>query len=173
MEELKLILQHLKQPEYIHVLINPLPIFGMGIAIGLAILAVLFRNREWARASLGLVAATGLGTLAVVRYGQAAYNRVLAMSNPDAQAWLELHMVRAERWQYLFYGLAALAITTLVTDQRKRYGARALAALSSFLAIAGLVAASWIGHAGGQVRHSEFRDGPPPHHSAPNHTHEH
>ncbi len=87
MNELQQILQHLRQPEYVHVLLNPLPVYM-----------------------------TAGGLLA------------LALALP---------------WKFP-KSATPLAAATLV-----------------FAAIA-LGIGGWISHAGGQVRHSEFRGEPPP-----------
>ena len=47
--------QHLSDPEYMHVLLNPLPVYGLAIAvIGLA-LALIFRSRPAIVVALALV----------------------------------------------------------------------------------------------------------------------
>jgi hypothetical protein len=149
MSELHLFLQHLSQPEYVHVLLNPLPVYGM--AAGSFVLGVSVFKRN-----------VSLLTWAAIQYGEKGYDRVLSMStSADAQQWLKVHMDRATRWELAFYlpGLAAL----LALRSRKRWP-RFSERVTLFTLLASWVSialAAWISHAGGQVRHSEFRDGPP------------
>ena len=77
-------LKGLEQPEYIHVLINPLPVYGL--AIGL----------------IGLV----IGLVATLHYGQQGYDRVKGMVDSEAQKWLDEHKHRGEQLIYVFYALA-------------------------------------------------------------------
>ena len=173
MQELRMLLEHLKQPEYIHVLINPLPLYGMMIGTFLLLGGLLLKRGDVQIAALILIAGTGAGTWIVVEYGQKGYDRVHAMSNEDAGPWLEVHMNRAEKAQYLFYGTALLALAGLVAIRKERPSARILIWITMLLSGTCIVAGGWISHAGGQVRHSEFRQGPPPEGSLPEHHHDH
>ena len=162
MGELEQLLRHLKQPEYVHVLLNPIPVYGM-VAGVIALIAALFTQGRAAKLiGLGLVFLAGASVWPVVHYGQAGYDRVYAMSNRDAQQWLELHMDRAERWEYLFYATAALAAVSIISLWKFPAAGRPLLVVTCAFAFVCVGVGGWIGHAGGQVRHSEFRDGPPP-----------
>jgi hypothetical protein len=173
MDELKLLLQHLKQPEYVHVLLNPLPVYGMGMGV-IALLAALFTRSRGAKIiGLGLVFLAGVSAWPVIHYGQAGYDRVYAMSNGDAKQWLDLHMERAERWEYVFYVTALLAAVSTAALWKFPKATSPLLAATLMAAIACIVVGAWIGHAGGQVRHSEFRNGPPPAPEHGAHPHEH
>jgi len=161
MEELKLVLQHLKQPEYVHVLLNPVPVYGLAVGL-VALLGSLFTQSRVAKIiGLGLIFMAGASAWPVIHYGQASYDRVHAMSNDDAKQWLDLHMERAERWEYLFYTTAGLAAASMAALWKFSKASIPLSVVTLVLAISCLGVGVWIGHAGGQVRHSEFRDGPP------------
>ena len=73
MSELSQILQHLKRPEYVHILINPLPLYGMMIGAALLLGGFIFKSRNVQIASLILIAGIGLATWPVVEYGQKGY----------------------------------------------------------------------------------------------------
>jgi hypothetical protein len=169
MSDLHLFLQHLKQPEYLHILLNPLPVYGMA-AGALILLAALVMRKEPSGALLWL-AFMGAVTWFVFRYGHGGYDRVFAMSNADAQQWLDVHMHRAETWEWLFFSTGLAAFGALLTGKRLPAVSRRLSFLALALALASAALGGWIAQAGGQVRHSEFREGPPnPHHR---HAHEH
>jgi hypothetical protein len=162
MSELHLFLQHLSQPEYVHVLLNPLPVYGMAARSFVLGVSVFKRNAKEQTAALLWIGVVSLLTWAAIQYGEKGYDRVLSMStSADAQQWLKVHMDRATRWELAFYlpGLAAL----LALRSRKRWP-RFSERVTLFTLLASWVSialAAWISHAGGQVRHSEFRDGPP------------
>ena len=169
MEELRMVLEHLKQPEYIHVLINPLPLYGMMIGAFLLLGGLLRKSKETQVAALILIAVIGAATWVVVKYGQKGYDRVHAMSNEEAQPWLEVHMNRAEKVQYLYYGTALLALAGLIAIRKEKPSAKILVLLTLLLTGFCVAVGGWISHAGGQVRHSEFREAPPPEDSLPEH----
>jgi hypothetical protein len=159
--EIAMFLSHLKQPEYMHILINPIPIFGMGLGLLLLLVAWVRPAAGLSEAGLAIIIATGVITYPTIKLGQYAYDRVFETIPLDAQEWLDVHMARAERFQYLFYLAAILAGLTLYKQRRNPELARRL--MLATMAVSGLCAAlaGLIAHAGGQVRHTEFRTGPP------------
>ena len=163
MTELELVLRHLRQPEYVHVLLNPLPVYATAMGVLALAVALLLRSRPAQVVGLIVVITGCLSAWPVIYYGHRGYDRVYSMSNHDAQQWLDLHQDRAEDFQYVFYGTAALAAVTLVGLWKFPRVAIRLAWVTLRATLLSVGAGGWIGHAGGQVRHSEFRDGPPPH----------
>ena len=161
------------QPEYLHVLLNPLPVYGMAAGV-FVLLACLLLRKDPTPALLWL-ALMGLATWFVVRSGQQGYDRVLSMSNDEAQAWLKVHMHRAEMLMYVFYTTGAAAVAALLASRWRPKVYRTLVWSTLALAFVSMGVGGWISQAGGQVRHSEFREGPPrpdqmpvgeePHHS--------
>jgi hypothetical protein len=83
------------------------------------------------------------------------------MSKTDAQQWLDVHMHRADIGSWAFYATAVFAATALVLPRFRPRTQLPLALATLVFAFAALAAGAWISHAGGKVRHSEFRDGPP------------
>ena len=49
------LLRDLRQPEYIHVLLNPVPVYGLVVALIGLIISLLFRSRAGQVVSLSLV----------------------------------------------------------------------------------------------------------------------
>ncbi len=165
--ELKVMWSHLKQPEYIHVIINVMPLVGMGLGAGLLLAGLWLESDGMREAGLALIVLAGVITFPTVKFGQHAYDRLYEQIPLEAQQWLDVHMSRAERLQWFFYLTGALAAWALVSSRKKKPAAVRQA--QATLAAAGLCAAlaGWISHAGGQVRHSEFRLGPPLHNAKP------
>ena len=161
MDELHLLLQHLRQPEYVHVLLNPLPVYATVMGVLALTMGLLMRSRQAQVVALTVVIVGCASAYPVARYGQRGYDRVYAMSNSEAQQWLDVHRQRAERFVYAFYitGLVALAALAAIWKAPKAATPLGIAAL--ILAAASVGIGGWISHAGGQVRHSEFREGPP------------
>ncbi len=152
----------LQQPEYVHVLLNHLPITGLFVAwIGL-IVAVALNNPFGTRLALVLVALLSLSVWPVAHYGEEAYDRVLSMSDDVGGQYLEHHQALAERWIFLYYVTAVAAVAALVVGWKWPRGARWSAGVVTLLAAASLVAGAVIAEYGGPARHREFRYGPPP-----------
>lgn len=162
MGTLQVFFQHLKQPEYLHVLLNPWPVYGMAAGAFMLLAAILtHRLKEQEVALVWLVLMGGATWLAAI-YGQQGYDRVYAMSNQEAQQWLKVHMDRAETFAWVFYATGLAALSALLSRRWRPALFRYLAGLTCMLALSSAALGGWISQAGGQVRHSEFRDGPPP-----------
>jgi hypothetical protein len=159
--EWRVLLSHLEQPEYWHVLINPIPIFGSAFGALLLLVALWRRSADIRLIGLSVVLVTGVIVFPTVKVGQRAYDRIFETIPLEAQEWLDVHMERAEKFQYVFYLGAVLSLATLIAQRRRpelvdKLTKATLGATALSAALAG-----WIAHAGGQVRHEEFRMGPP------------
>ncbi len=152
----------LRQPEYVHVLLNPLPVYGLLISwLGL-IAAVISKNRRAQIVTLILVFMTSISAWPVFEFGQQGYDRVLAMTDDDGHAWLDEHEARAERVIYIFYALAALSVAGIIAPLRWPKSAAPLVLVVVLAGAGALASGCYIAYAGGKIRHREFRNEPAP-----------
>jgi plastocyanin len=156
------ILRYLRQPEYVHVLLNPLPVYGLAVGLIGLLVAVCSRSRAATVVALVVVLISAAAAWPVYEYGEQGYDRVLAMADNDGQTWLASHKERAEGLIWLFYALAILSAIALIAPAK-------WPGLSIWLGVAVLVlgtitlgAGGYIAYAGGRIRHREFRNEPPP-----------
>lgn len=169
MSELHQFFETLKQPEYVHVLLNPLPVYGTAMGVLGLLLALALRNRPAQIVALVLIAVGCFSVWPVSEYGEDAAYRVQTMSNTD-EPWLHEHAERADDAAWFFYVTGALAVAGIVAGWKSPKIATWLSVAALVAGMVCLALGGWIAHAGGQIRHSEFRDGPPP---AREHEHEH
>ena len=156
------ILRDLRQPEYIHVLINPLPIYGLTMSwIGL-IIALFVRSRPAQIVTLLLVLICAASAWPVYEFGENAYDRVLSMADEPGQAWLDEHMYRAEHLIYFFYALAVLSAVALFAPIKWPRSSVPLMIAVILFGVTTLGIGGYIAYAGGKIRHREFRNEPPP-----------
>ncbi len=156
------LLQDLSQPEYVHVLINPLPVYGLAVGIiGLAI-ALGQRSRRAQIATLILILLCAAIAWPVVHYGGAAYDRALSLSDDQGQAWLKVHAQRADQFIWFFYALGVIAALAIFVPQKWPRTATTLAALTLLCSLGVLALGGYIAYAGGKIRHREFRNEPAP-----------
>ena len=156
------ILRDLRQPEYLHVLFNPLPVYGLAIALFGLIVAIYLGTRGGQVTALVLVFACAASAWPVAHYGEAAEDRVQAMTDNDGEAWLKAHAQRADELIYVFYALALVSAGAIFAPIRWPKTTRPLALATLVLAIISLGAGAYIAQAGGKIRHREFRNTPPP-----------
>src|SRR5215470_17671764 len=80
------LLRDLRQPEYIHVLLNPLPVYGLLVGwVGLVV-ALILRSRRAQIVTLILVLVSSASAWPVYEFGQRGYDRVLSMADESGQA---------------------------------------------------------------------------------------
>ena len=156
------LVRDLRQPEYIHVLLNPLPVYGLlvgwvGLVIGLAL-----RSRRAQIATLTLVLLSSISAWPVYEFGQQGYDRVLSMTDEAGEAWLDEHMHRAEDLIWVFYVLAALSALAIAAPIKWPKSSMPLAVAVILLSAVTLGCGAYIAYAGGRVRHREFRNETPP-----------
>jgi hypothetical protein len=156
------LVRDLRQPEYIHVLLNPLPVYGLlvgwvGLVIGLAL-----RSRRAQIATLTLVLLSSISAWPVYEFGQQGYDRVLSMTDEAGEAWLDEHEHRAENLIWVFYALAALSAFAVAAPLKWPKFSMPLAVAVILLGAVTLGSGAYIAYAGGRVRHREFRNETPP-----------
>ena len=156
------LLRDLRQPEYIHVLLNPLPLYGLLVGwIGLVI-ALVLRSRRAQIATLTLMLLSSISAWPVYEFGQQGYDRVLSMADDDGRAWLDEHKDRAENLIWIFYVLAALSAFAVAAPIKWPKSSMPLAIAVILLGAVTLGTGAYIAYAGGRVRHREFRNEPAP-----------
>jgi plastocyanin len=155
-------LRDLQQPEYIHVLINPLPVYGLACGLIGLFIAICQRSRRATIVALVIVLLSAAAAWPVYIYGEQAHDRVLSMADADGQAWLAAHKARAENLIWLFYAVAAVSVIALIAPVKWQRSSIALAIAVLVLGVISLGAGGYIAYAGGKIRHREFRTEPPP-----------
>ena len=148
-----------------------MPVYGLAIGVLALALALILRNQRVTIAALVLVFVSALSAWPTYHYGEAAYDRVKAMSDPAGEQWLDEHMARGEKMIWLFYvlaGVAAIGVGAVLKWPRTSF---AITVGTLVLGGATLGTGGYIAYAGGHVRHKEFRFEPPPQARADEHHH--
>jgi hypothetical protein len=156
------LLRDLRQPEYIHVLINPLPIYGLAMSLIGLIIALIQRSRPAQVATLIIVFLSALSAWPVGEFGEQAYDPVFSMSDEPGQAWLKEHRARADELIFTFYVLAALSAAALLVPLKWPNSSLPLVISVIAFGVVVLGMGGYIAYAGGRIRHREFRNAPPP-----------
>jgi disulfide bond formation protein DsbB len=154
--------QILKQPEYIHVLLNPLPLYGLSMGLIGLLIALLLRSRSAKIATLAIVLISAASAWPVFEFGEQAYDPVLSMADDDGQAWLKEHQDRAEDLIYFFYALAIITAAAIFAPIKWPKSSVPLAIIVLLFGSVVLGMGGYIAYAGGKIRHREFRNEPPP-----------
>ena len=156
-------IRYLSKPEYVHVLLNPLPVYGLAVGVLGLIIALLLKTKAARLTALALVLVSAASAWPVYYYGEAGYDRVKTMVDEAGDKWLEEHMRRGEQLIYIFYAAAAVSAVGITAEFFFPKAAVPMAIATLILALASLGGGSYTAYAGGRIRHKEFRfEQPPP-----------
>ncbi len=162
MNSFPLLTAQITRSDYQHVLLNPLPVYGLLFGILALVIALAWRSRTAQLTALGLILLGAVSAWPAYATGQQAYHTVYLEADGDGKAWLDAHKHRGERLIYVYAALAAVAAVAMLLPLKIPQTASALALLTLVLAWAALGIGAWAAFAGGRVRHEEFRKAPPP-----------
>lgn len=149
-------------PEYLHVLINPIPVYGLVMATLALVLAMLLRTQKGTIIALAIVIASALSAYPTYHFGEAAFDRMKAVSDEAGDRWLDQHMARGERFIGIFYVLAAISAVGIGIVLRWPGTLTPISVVTLALALTALGAGAYIAYPGGHIRHQEFRFESPP-----------
>src|SRR5438093_11229978 len=90
------LLRALRQPEYIHVLLNPLPVYGLLTGLIGLVIALILKSRRAQIATLALVLISSASAWPDYEFGHQRYERVQPMPGEDGQGSVEQHKERGE-----------------------------------------------------------------------------
>ena len=152
----------LRQPEYIHVLLNSLPTYGLAMGLLGLVIAFFLRSRHAQIATLIIVIVSAASAFPVYEFGEQAYDRVLTMTDDPGEAWLDEHRDRAEDLIWFFYALAVVAVVATLAPFKWPRSSGPLVIIVILLGAITLGIGGYIAYAGGKIRHREFRNVPPP-----------
>jgi hypothetical protein len=147
----------LKRPEYIHVALNYLPIYGTILGAFALAISLALRSRAAQIMALILTLITGVSSHPVFVSGQQAYKTIRSMSDDAGADALDEHMDRAERTIWAFYFMAALALAGLLVPIRWPKAGLPLAAVTLAVTVICAGVAIYIALQGYRIRHNEFR----------------
>ncbi len=156
------LLRALQQPEYLHTLLNPVPIYGLALGLFGLLVALFLKSRPAQVATLAIILVSSATALPVYLLGERAENRMEGLVDEPGRAWLEVHEQRAEKVIWAFYILAAVAAAALLAPIRWPRSAMLLALAAFAGGMIALALGGFVAHAGGKIRHREFRTGAPP-----------
>ena len=155
-------MEALTRPEYLHVLLNPLPVYGVAIGVFTLAVAMVCRSRQVQLAALIIIAVASASAWPAAQLGHRAHARLEAKLSSESNQWLQHHEQLGDKSAVAAVVCAATALAAVLIPRKYPKATSPLAAGALVLGIFSLAASAWASQAGGRVRHEEFRMGPPP-----------
>jgi len=142
---------------YIHVIINHFPIVGVIIGALLLIAGMVFKNEGIKISGLGTLVFAAIMAVIVDLTGDPAKEAVNGL--PDfVQSLISRHEDIASVALFLLIPAGLLAALTLYSIYKKEKSVRFLLIITLVLSLISCAAMGYVGHTGGQIRHTEFRN---------------
>jgi hypothetical protein len=154
---IELLKEHLKQPEYLHVLLNPLPVYGLALGIVALLIAFALKNRRAHVVALVLVVISAGAAWPTVEFGEKAFDVMVSKADPVGSRWLDAHAQRACRFEWVFYVAAGVALAALIVPWMWPKTSAPFSIATLIVSLVALGFGVWIAQAGGQTQHKEFR----------------
>ena len=143
---------------HLHLLFNHLPI--LGTLFGLLILAGGFflKNDTLKRTALGLFVLSGILAIPAYLTGEGAEEVVESLPGVTENL-IEAHEDMANIFLWMVGALGVLSLATFFADFKSRKVAPMLYTLTFVAALGSMVYAQRVGTSGGEIRHTEIRNG--------------
>jgi hypothetical protein len=141
-----------------HLILNHIPVVGLGAAILLLLYAFARKSDEMKKAALAGFVLLALVAIAVFLTGKAAEDIVEDLPGVS-ESFIEQHEEAATVSLIAIELLGALSLAGLVFTRRSKVFPKwfAVVSLAASLAVAGVI--TWTANLGGQIRHTEIRTG--------------
>jgi uncharacterized membrane protein len=143
---------------HIHLIFNHAPIVGSLFALVLLAVGLLQQNRSLTQAGLVAVLAAGLLCLPAQLTGEGAAKIVQDMPRVS-RALIQANAAAAEQGFWVLEAAAGLALFALLLLKNNSPRARQLALMALVATAASFALLARAGNLGGQIRHTEIREG--------------
>jgi len=149
-------------PEHLHVVLNHLPLVGLGASLIPLVVAVVMRQRAMLVVGLGMCLLFAGSMPLVMWTGEGAMERlgndeVAGPLDSDGFDWMLIHEERAHKVAWLVYVAAALAAAGLICAWKRPTWMYRVGIAVALVGLLSLPAVMWVAEAGGKIRHPEFR----------------
>lgn len=155
-------MNRLMTPEHVHAVLNHLPLLGVASACIPLLYGLIRKNSEVVFVALLMVAIFGASAFFVMMSGNKAEERfehsaLTDMLDTAGKTWMKTHEDQAKLAAVTSYGLAALAIVSLILPKYRPETKFYMGWLVLILCLLNIVMMARVADSGGQIRHPEFR----------------
>jgi hypothetical protein len=111
--ELTTLWQSICDPEYLHLLLEPLPLFGLGLGLVFLIISFVFGEARSRMLALGVICVSCASVWPYIDLRDKATPRILATRSPDFAPLIQEQTQRRKDWSWPYYAMALLSAATL------------------------------------------------------------
>ncbi len=145
-------------PAHLHLILNHIPVVGLGAALLLLLYAMARKNDELKRVTLAAFVLLALVAIAVYLTGKAAEDSVEHLPGVS-EAFIDRHQDAATVSLVAIELLGAVSLAGLIFSRRSNSLLRWFAVISLVISLATAGLITWTANLGGQISHTEIRAG--------------
>lgn len=112
-QELTTLWQSIRDPEYLHLLIEPLPLYGLGLGLMFFIVAFVFGERRTRLVSLCLICVSCASVWPYTDLREKATPRILATRPPEYASVIREQTQRRLDYTWPYYLMTVLSLVTI------------------------------------------------------------
>lgn len=105
--------QSIRDPEYLHLLLEPLPLYGLGLGLAFLVVAFMFGEVKSRMLALSIICASCVSVWPYNALRDKATPRILATRSPEFAPLIQQQTQRRRDWSWPYYGMALLSLTAL------------------------------------------------------------
>jgi hypothetical protein len=147
-------------PVHLHLLLNHAPVLGAVFGLLILLGGIAWRRADVTRTAMAMFVVAGLAAVPTYLSGEPAEDAVERAAG-SVESWVEPHEEAALVSLILVEALGVLALGTLWVHRRKPAVPQPLVVATALLAVVTAGSLGWTANLGGQIRHTEIRDGGP------------
>ena len=112
-QELLTLWQNVRDPEYLHLLLEPLPLFGLGLGLVFLIVSFVFGEVKSRMLALGVICLSCASVWPYIDLRDKATPRILATRSPEFAPLIQQQTQRRKDWSWPYYAMALLSVAAL------------------------------------------------------------
>jgi len=115
--ELTTLWQSIRDPEYLHLLLEPLPLFGLGIGLVFLIMSFVFGEVKSRLLALGIICVSCASVWPYIDLRDKATPRILATRSPDFAPLIQEQTQRRKDWSWPYHAMTLLSAAALLSSR--------------------------------------------------------
>jgi hypothetical protein len=119
-QELTTLWQSIRDPEYLHLLLEPLPLYGLGLGLVVFVVAFVFGEKRSRLLGLGLICISCASVWPYTDLREKATPRIIATRPIEYAGVIREQTERRLNWNWPYYAMTVLSFIALCTANHPR-----------------------------------------------------
>jgi hypothetical protein len=104
-QELITLWQNIRDPEYLHLLLEPLPLYGLGLGLVFVIVSLVFGEMKSRMLALAVICVSCASVWPYIDLRDKATPRILATRSPEFAPLIQQQTQRRKDWSWPYYAM--------------------------------------------------------------------